>query len=197
MFKWSIALSNLCIFILMMSLEEKLSPTTKVKWSLTLSSYPCQSKFVKKALKFLTSTKISASIRCNLLLFKCLFRFILLWVIIAISFTGHMFSRWAFPSSTFSLKLFARETKLDIMILLNPESWYLKIDAYLLNLESHVCLRQIVSHYLLLLKQKCLIISKDFHLLKQIDTYSKPSKETNLIQKAGFRIWNPYLTCLD
>ena len=26
------------------------------------------------------------------------------------------------------------------------------------------------------------------HLLKRIDTYSKPSKKKNLIQKAGFRI---------
>ena len=31
-------------------------------------------------------------------------------------------------------------------------------------------------------------ISKDFHLSKQTDTYSKLSKKKNLIQKAGFRI---------
>ena len=37
-------------------------------------------------------------------------------------------------------------------------------------------------------KQKCISISKDFHLLKQTDTYSKPSKEKKLIQKSGFRI---------
>ena len=30
--------------------------------------------------------------------------------------------------------------------------------------------------------------------MKQINTYSKPSQKKNLIQKAGFRIWNPYLT---
>ena len=55
MFKWPItllfALSNLCFFTLMMSLEETLSAITKRELSLTLSSYSCQSKFVRKALK--------------------------------------------------------------------------------------------------------------------------------------------------
>ena len=62
------ALSNLCFFILMMSLEETLPPITEAELSLTLSSYFCQSKFVRKALKFLKSTEIPASFRCNLLL---------------------------------------------------------------------------------------------------------------------------------
>ena len=82
MFKWPIivlfALSSLCFFILMMSLEETLSPITKGKLSIALSSNSCQSKFVRKALKFLTSTEVPASFRCNLLLFKCIFGFILL-----------------------------------------------------------------------------------------------------------------------
>ena len=82
MFKWPIivlfALFILCFFILMMSLKETLSPVTKEELSLTPSSYFCQSKFVRKALKFLTSTEIPASFRGNLLLFKCLFGFILL-----------------------------------------------------------------------------------------------------------------------
>ena len=61
MFKWPIivlaALSNLCFFILMMSLEETLSPITKGELSLALSSCSCQSKLVRNALKFLTSTE--------------------------------------------------------------------------------------------------------------------------------------------
>ena len=61
MFKWPIivlvALSNLCFFILMMSLEEPLSPITKGELSLALSSCSCQSKLVRDALKFLTSTE--------------------------------------------------------------------------------------------------------------------------------------------
>ena len=64
MFKWPIivlfALFNLCFFILMMSLEETLLPITKGELPLIL------------ALKFLKSTEISASFRCNLLSFKCL-----------------------------------------------------------------------------------------------------------------------------
>ena len=44
-FKWPIiallALSNLCFFILLMSLEETLPPITKGELSLTLSSYSC------------------------------------------------------------------------------------------------------------------------------------------------------------
>ena len=79
MFKWPIivlfALSNLCFFNLMMSLEETLRPITNGELQLTLSSCFCQSKFARKALKFLRSTEIP---RCNLLLFKCLFGFILL-----------------------------------------------------------------------------------------------------------------------
>ena len=71
MFKWPIivllALSNLCFFILMMSLEETISPVTKRELPLTLSSYSCQSKFVRIALKSSTSTEIS--FRCNLFLF--------------------------------------------------------------------------------------------------------------------------------
>ena len=71
MFKWPIivllALSNLCFYILIMSTEETLSPITKGKLPLTLSSYSCQSKFVRKFLKFLISTEIPASFRCNLL----------------------------------------------------------------------------------------------------------------------------------
>ena len=82
MFKWLIivllALSNLCFFVLMMSLEETLSPITKGELSLTPSLYSCQPKFVRKFLKFLTSTEKIASFRCDLLLFKCLFGFILL-----------------------------------------------------------------------------------------------------------------------
>ena len=82
MFKWTIivlpALFNLCFFILMMPLEETLSPITKGELTLTLSSYSCQSKFVRKTLKFLTSAEIPASFRCNLLLFKCFYGFILL-----------------------------------------------------------------------------------------------------------------------
>ena len=78
MLKWPIivllALSNLCFFILMISLEETLSPIIKEELSFTLSSYFCQSKFVRKVLKL----EIPASFRCNLLLFKCLFGFILL-----------------------------------------------------------------------------------------------------------------------
>ena len=74
MFKWPVivllALPNLGFFILLMSLEETLSPITKGKLSITLSSYSCQSKFVGKALKFLTITEIPASFRCNLLLFN-------------------------------------------------------------------------------------------------------------------------------
>ena len=31
------------------------------------------------------------------------------------------------------------------------------------------------------------IISKDFHILGQIDTYLKPSKKKNLMQKARFK----------
>ena len=31
----------------------------------------------------------------------------------------------------------------------------------------------------------------------EIDTYSKPLKRKSLIQKSGFKTWNPYLTCLD
>ena len=98
MFKWPIivlfALSNLCFFILWMSLEEKLSPVTKGELSLTLSSYFCQPKFVKTALKFLTNTEIPASFR-SVLLFKCLFVFTLLlvftmWVIVTIFFR-HIF----------------------------------------------------------------------------------------------------------
>ena len=62
--KWPIivllALSNLYFFILLMKLEETLSPITKGELSLTLSSYFCQSKSVRKALKFLTSTEIPA-----------------------------------------------------------------------------------------------------------------------------------------
>ena len=104
------ALSNLCFFILMMLLEETLSPITKGKLPLTLSSYFCQSKFLRKVLKFVTSTEIPASFRCNLLLFKCLFGFILQWVIITISFSAHISSRWAFTVPTFSLKLSAQET---------------------------------------------------------------------------------------
>ena len=65
MFKWPVivlyALSNLCFFILMISLEGTLSPITKGEFPLTLSSYSCQSKFVRKALKFLTSTEIPES----------------------------------------------------------------------------------------------------------------------------------------
>ena len=61
MFKWPIivlvALSNLCFFILMMSLEEPLSPITKGELSLALSSCSCQSKLVRDALEFLTSTE--------------------------------------------------------------------------------------------------------------------------------------------
>ena len=82
MFKWPIivlfALSNLFFFIPMMSLKETLPPITEGELPLTLSTYFCQSKFIRKALKFLTSTEIPASFRCNLLLFKCLFGFILL-----------------------------------------------------------------------------------------------------------------------
>ena len=61
MFKWPIivlfALSNLC-FLILMSLEETLSPITKGELSLTLSSYSRQSKFVRNALKFLTSIEM-------------------------------------------------------------------------------------------------------------------------------------------
>ena len=53
-----------------MSLEETLSPITKGELSLTLSSYSCQSKIIRKTLKFFASTEISPSFRCNLLLFK-------------------------------------------------------------------------------------------------------------------------------
>ena len=53
MFKWLLivlfALSNLCFFILMMASEEILSPITKGELPLTLSSYSCQSKLVRKA----------------------------------------------------------------------------------------------------------------------------------------------------
>ena len=77
MSKWPIsvlfALSDLCFFILMMSLEETLSPVTKGELPFTLSSYSCWSKFVRKALKFLTSREIPASFRCNLLLFISVF----------------------------------------------------------------------------------------------------------------------------
>ena len=77
MFKWPIivlfALSDLCFFILMISLEETLSPITKGKLPFTLSSYSCQSKFLRKALEFLTSTEIPASFRFNLLLFISVF----------------------------------------------------------------------------------------------------------------------------
>ena len=62
MFKWPtivlFALSSLCFLILMMSLEETLSPITKGELSLTLSSYSRQSKFVRNALKFLTSIEM-------------------------------------------------------------------------------------------------------------------------------------------
>ena len=76
MFKWPIivllALPNLGFFISLMSLEETLSPITKGELSLTLSSYSRQSKFVGKALKFVTITEIPASFICNLLLFNSL-----------------------------------------------------------------------------------------------------------------------------
>ena len=103
----------------MISLEETLPPITNGELILILSSYSCQSKFARKALKFVKSTEIPASFRCNLLLFlfKCLFGFILLWIIIAASFTAHISSTWAFSSSTFALKLSARQTILEIMIL--------------------------------------------------------------------------------
>ena len=81
MFKWPIIvllpLSNHCFFILLMSLEETLSAIIKGELSLMLS-YSCPSPFVRKALRFLTSTEIPASFRCNLLFFKCMFGFILL-----------------------------------------------------------------------------------------------------------------------
>ena len=64
----------------------------KRRLPLTPSWYFCQSKFVRKALKFLTSIEIPA-FRCNLLLFKC---FIYLS----------------------SLKLSARQTILETIILL-------------------------------------------------------------------------------
>ena len=78
----------------------------------------CQSKFVRKFLKFLTSTEIPASFRSNLLLFQCLFGFILLTVIIAISILPHISSRWAFTLQNFSLKLSAQQTILEVTILL-------------------------------------------------------------------------------
>ena len=71
MFKWPIfvlfPLSNLCFFILIMPLEETLSPVTKGELPLTLSLYFRQSKFVRKAIKSLISTEIPATFRCNLL----------------------------------------------------------------------------------------------------------------------------------
>ena len=60
------------MYVSLMSLEETLSPITKGELSLTLSSYSRQSKFVGKALKFLTITEIPASFICNLLLFNSL-----------------------------------------------------------------------------------------------------------------------------
>ena len=82
MIKWPItvlfALANFCFFILLMSFKETLSPVTKAKLSLTLSSNFYQSKFIRKTLKFLTNMEIPVSFTCNLLLFKCLFGFILL-----------------------------------------------------------------------------------------------------------------------
>ena len=42
------------------------------------SSYSCQSKFLRKAWKSLTSTEIPALFKCKLLAFKCLSGFILL-----------------------------------------------------------------------------------------------------------------------
>ena len=66
-----LALSHFCFFILMMTLEETLSPITKGELSLTLFLYSCQSKFVRK---FLKSLEIPVSFTSNLLLFQCLFR---------------------------------------------------------------------------------------------------------------------------
>ena len=89
-----------------------LLPITKGDLSLTLSSYSCQSRFIRKILK--TCTEIPASFRCNLLLLKFLFEFLKLRVIIS----DHISARWAFTSSTFSLKLSAQQTLLELMILL-------------------------------------------------------------------------------
>ena len=122
-FNWPIIalfiLSNLCFFILLMSLEETLSPITKRKLSLTLSLYSFQLKFVRKVLKSLRSTEIPVLFRFNLLLFKCLFGCILLWVIIPISFRHVLLldERWLRPS-TFCSKRSARQTIQQIMILL-------------------------------------------------------------------------------
>ena len=122
MFKWpvivSFALSSLYFLILIMSLEETLSPTAKGELPLTFSSYSYQSKFVRKALKFLTNTEIPGSFRCNLLLFNCLFGFILLSVIIAICFSTHIPSIWAFTIPTIFLKLSAGRTVLETIFLL-------------------------------------------------------------------------------
>ena len=62
----------------MMSLEGTLSPITKGEFPLTLSSYSCQSKFVRKALKFLTSSEIQKYIidTSGTLLFLIIFEFI-------------------------------------------------------------------------------------------------------------------------
>ena len=88
-FNWPIIalfiLSNLCFFILLMSLEETLSPITKRKLSLTLSLYSFQLKFVRKVSKFLRSKErpvlfITVSNYCYL-------------------FSSHTSSRWAFTSS--------------------------------------------------------------------------------------------------
>ena len=49
---------------------------------------------------------------------KCLFGFLLLWVIIAINFSAHISCRWAFTLPTISLKLSARQTVLETVILL-------------------------------------------------------------------------------
>ena len=105
----------------MMSLEETLSPTAKGELPLTFSSYSYQSKFVRKALKFqtqITNTEIPESFRYNLLLFNSLFGFILLSVIIAISFSTHIPSIWAFTIPTIFLKLSAGRTVLETIFLL-------------------------------------------------------------------------------
>ena len=75
MFKWTIivllALTNLCFFILVMPLEEALSPITKRELSHSQSIFIslnnlCQSKFVKKALKILTKNKNTSGISLDL-----------------------------------------------------------------------------------------------------------------------------------
>ena len=65
-----------------------------------------------------TLTEIPVLFRCYLLLFECLFEFVLVRVVIAISFSAHIPSRWAFSSSTFFVKLSARQSILETMILL-------------------------------------------------------------------------------